>query len=854
MITRILLLLLLAFPSLSLAQIVKKIGYATSADVLLHPELSVGDYLSKNGAHTGRYYIIQNEIACAITDSGGDALFTDTSHGLTTGDPIRIKKSAHYNGYGLANVITANTFKITKLDGTTLAYVANESNSFWMPMFDSHDAKNFSLGVNSQGKACWDKYQISANLADFATSYAYENHNSDGTLRYEHGNVDHYTGPIGNRFWFIWEDLTAPITDDGSGNALGTLTAHGLSSGYVALKTGISQYATFLTVNYWYLEVINANTFKFKTNATGSYMPYNGVGNVKFSMTIDASKMEGLDIAGSSSNPVIASNTDGQAIFRRSYESATSYGFELWGGVDHFRMTGEYNTYLGTGNVNYQGRNVITGFYDGLFGIEFQFASSAFNNTIFQVGDGAIHIELDNYRVNGGGHGFAGTMLKTDGYSNLPAMYIKLHDAVITDTHGEGCYIGNTGSNTPGAPQLQHAIHLTMYNMIFARTGVEIIQTGQLLPGSHIYNNVAFLGSMTRHAPFFVAQSTLFQAPCRAGGVVIENNIFIGGGVQSVTIQTSVADEVGDGSPILLRNNVWQDNCGRFIYYNNTANTGESPIRFENNWIKRVSPYDTDRNESQPTFDGLVLQLDIETEFTLNGFHIDNGMSSLDLIEDGPIATQFFPSVVTESVPDVEFQNIGFTGINLRDVYSWFRNYKANHPTHGEIQSGIPDQGEQIDRGIGEILLYDGKTYKSLTVHTSDIAPDLDATNYVQLFWDATGKRSDEVGYTSAYSFTSPLDYRLEEDNYFNEQGMGLFENLPNTRTRITYEWVYDNSGSPNTTFIQEIGQLKDKMSIDLSEVTELVGENNWIRKKVQVVRSNGTVEDAVTNNWYQLN
>ncbi len=122
------------------------------------------------------------------------------------------------------------------------------------------------------------------------------------------------------------------------------------------------------------------------------------------------------------------------------------------------------------------------------------------------------------------------------------------------------------------------------------------------------------------------------------------------------------------------------------------------------------------------------------------------------------------------------------------------------------------------------------------------------------MFWDASGKRSDEVGYTTPYSFTSPLDYRLEEDNYFNELGMGLFENLPNTRTRITYEWVYDNSGSPNTSFIQEIGQLKNQNAIDLDEVTELVGENNWIRKKVQVVRSNGHIENVVTNSWYQLN
>lgn len=834
---RILLLLLITFTSYG--QLVRQIGYVTAAEVALHPQMTLGDYMIKDRGHTNiRLYIIQNEQACSITDNSGDALFTDNAHGLTTGTAIRVKKSKYYNGYGTANVINANTFKITKLDGTTLAFNQNESNSFWTLMYESHDEKNFSLGVNSQGKACYDKYQISGNLADFRTSYAYNNHNADGTLRAEHGNFSNYTGPIGDRLWFVFEDITVPITNNGSGHALATLTNHGIPNGYVVLKTEVSSYATRLTNNHWYLESVNANTFRFKTNATGSYMPFTTNANVTFSIVIDASKMEGIDIAGSEDNPVIATNTEGQTIFRRSYESGTSYGYDMWGGVSHFRFTGQYDPILRTGDVNYQGREINKLFPYGEYGIEFQFGSSPLNNTIFNVGDGANYVEVDHVLVNGEGRGFAGMMFKTDGYGNLPVMDVSPHDNIITDTHGEGTYIGYSTANVFGSPQTEHAVRLNMYNNIFARSGVEICQTGQLWTGSRVAHNVFFISSTTRYNPFYIGQSTHTQFKTRGiGNIFYEYNIGIGGGVQAITVQTDIADEVGDGSAIYIRKCVWQDNCGRLVYYNNT-NMTNTPLIFEDVWLKRVSPYDTDRNESQPVFDGLILENDVTTKFVLQGLHIDNGMSSLNLIDGTANSSQRFPHVTYEDVPEVEFQGNGYEGINLRDVTYWERNFKAGHPTH---------PSEQIHRNIGEIVLYHGRTYKVITNHDSDIAPDTDVTNYVQLFWDVNGIRSDYAGYSTPYSYSPPLDFRQKANTFFNIKRMGIYENMPNTNYLYHYWQVAeDDSGSPDLDTIKDLPKFYNMSELE-DDLIDFVGTGKHVRR---ITVKSGT---QIASNWIQL-
>ncbi len=833
MIKRIILLLLVAFSSYG--QIVRKIGYANASDVALHPQMSVGDYMVKNRVHASgniqRFYIDQTEILnTTVSNSSGDALFTCTAHGKANGLPVGVKLSRYYNGrYKLASV-TANTFKLTKLDGTTLAFSGVDDSAMrWYELFLSHDEKNFSLGVASHGKACRDKWLISSNLADFDTSPAYKNHNADGTLRKEHGNVDNYTGVIGNRLWLIFENQVAAITNSG-GDALATLTAHGLPSGYVMLKKTGGSYATNLKDNYWFLEVVNANTFKFRSSTTGTYMPYIANENVTFSITIDASKMGDVDVKGNSSNIVLITNTDGQAIFRKSWESVTSYGFEMWGGMKYWRMTGEYDITNKTGNVNYQGNDIEKKYYDDLFGIEFQFFNKITNNPILNIGDGANFVQVDHIRVNGGHEGFAGIMAKTDNYPGLDAgiMEVTLHSCVVTDTHGEGAYIGYSVANTSGLPQIQHSVKLIMYNMLFLRAGVEILQAGQLYEGSRISNCVFYGASLTRHAPFFLAQSSGAQVKGRIGDVIISYCIFIGSGIQSFTSQTDRADEVNTLSkPVQFLNCAFFDSCGRLTYYNLGANAGDTPLRLDNVYVKRVSVYDNLRNESSLSTTGSIYETDVLAPLDLNGVHFDTGMSGIPLLVNAANGFQKFHYIVTENVPDIEFEAHGFEGVNVKDQFYWFRNYNPTHPLYPSAQ---------IVRGIGEYLPHEGKYFKTITAHTSNLAPDLDATNYVQLFWDENGKRSDQSGYNgTAVSIRCPNDFRIKANTFWNLNNYGLYENMPNNNY-VRYYWqsAKNNAGSPDLSTLKTHFNFKNQQE-SITDLQNFIGTNYFVRRVVVV-------------------
>lgn len=78
------------------------------------------------------FILSSTENSITVSNSSGSALFTKTSHGLTTGDYVFIKTTVKdYNGFFYVNVVSANTFKIRKYaTGSDVSYIADTSGTY----------------------------------------------------------------------------------------------------------------------------------------------------------------------------------------------------------------------------------------------------------------------------------------------------------------------------------------------------------------------------------------------------------------------------------------------------------------------------------------------------------------------------------------------------------------------------------------------------------------------------------------------------------------------------------------------------------------------------------------------------
>lgn len=79
------------------------------------------------------YKLIDTELTATSSNSSGDALFTKTSHGFTTGDYIYVKsESESYNGFKYVEVISVDTFKTREYPTADFtAYTRALTISYW---------------------------------------------------------------------------------------------------------------------------------------------------------------------------------------------------------------------------------------------------------------------------------------------------------------------------------------------------------------------------------------------------------------------------------------------------------------------------------------------------------------------------------------------------------------------------------------------------------------------------------------------------------------------------------------------------------------------------------------------------
>jgi hypothetical protein len=835
------------------------IGYVTAANIASYPGTSLGDYVSDDANHDNGdrgFYIIQGDISATVSNSGGDALLTKSAHGLSTGAYIGVKDTRVYMGIWYVEVITANTFKLRKRAGAAFkTYSVAETVTYYTAR-TSHDAKNFSLGAGSDGYSRYQDFLISGSTASLVGSYAYENHNTNGGLKYIEGGSGNYSGPVGSRFWLIYRAHTTSVTNSG-GNALFTHTSHGLIDGDYIMVKGYNSWGNIGAVysGYYYVDVISSNTFMLKTNASGSYLAYLTNETVTYQRTVGASKMEGVDVKGTADVPVIITNMGGQFIARKLPESAATYGWEWFGGAEYVYCTGKYDPVRGTGHTNYRGHDSSYRYSSGTYGMWFMFYNENSNNACFNVGAGATDWEVSYIEVDGGTRGFAGIMFKTDNQPDLTMDNIIIHDCYIHDVEGEGCYIGNTGDNTPGSAPVQHWIRLHLYNNRFVRCGVEILQTGQLKDGSVVENNVAYLGTLTHMAPFFLGQSNAVQLKPRSGNVWWRNNVVVGGTANMILIQSNRADEALDSTKSLfVQNSVFHYGRQRWMYFE-LDRDGTMPFIMENIWMKNIVPYDSDRNDSKATDElEIILTNDETTETTMNNFFIDSSMDSRTVPVENWIAT-FYNMVryqTSQNLDELEFVKSGYEGLNVLDIHTWFENYNPLHDTH---------PGEAIVYTPADMVMDLGLFYKCISTHSATATrPAQDVTHWTQIFWDVNGYSSLHPDYNGVpYSTKAPDDLRLIANNFYNTRNIGLTDNETNTRTTYyTWEYAYDDGGSPDESFIQTLPfktRVLDSSATDVSPaITRLLTRSgDWIRRKIQVITPWGTVAPPHVGDWEQI-
>lgn len=737
-----------------------------------------------------------------ITNSGGDVLVTHTAHGLDDnngGMPILIGTAGSYSGYWIADVIDANTFKLKDISTAAIkAYVSDQT----------------------------IQYKHSQNYAKFY-------YDVNGVNITQSGAARGYTGTPTNRVYFDCVPRVATPSNSG-GDALYTskdlennTITHGMSTGnQIRTSTG-----------YKYVTVMSTTTFKLKNLSTdGSHIAFTNTTDITYENIWGASKQDEVDFRGTSSEPVIITNHGGQFIQRKPPEDTNAYNWDAWGGAKYTRFTGKYDQVLGTGHASYQGG--FGAFKRGSWGILIDYDNTTYLTSCITVGHDADNIEFDHFEINGHHSSFAGLQFKTDAYTNT--MDVTIHDFYIHDTGAEGWYIGNTSGQNPANPPTQQGMLLKAYNFLVVRTGNEIIQTNQMMPGSYVKNFVTAMADLEHSDPFFVFQIQGVTTLAREGDVLYENGINVGWALHNqVGDNSTSSDAISSSRKIKYRNFYFGDARGRFVYINKAT---AAPLEYENVWIEGLNK-GLSRTATTETFSEIILGLDVVTPLFMKNVVIDDAHSATTLKSGGITDAQINTNGLTRNVNvnQVAFVRSGFEGKNWTDIHKW---------VEFNVQPGLTTASWTSS----DWVCHKGLFYYSKGNHTSSTEPQSDATNWGQLFWDTNGYHSQHGSYngTPTYEYP-PDDFRLPADNEYNLRGLGTFDNVSNTLTDIDWEWSYNNSGSPNTTQIFSL-PLPDYRDHSAIEIKDRIGAGNWVRRKVTVRDSADRTSATSTSSWIQIN
>jgi hypothetical protein len=391
-------------------------------------------------------------------------------------------------------------------------------------------------------------------------------------------------------------------------------------------------------------------------------------------------------------------------------------------------------------------------------------------------------------------HGFSG-------FRYAATQFAVGHPNRICDYTVDSCYIHDGGTGEGIYAGATHAgpmyiiRNLVIKNTIFARRACENIQV-QLLSTSTdsrglIKNNVSWAPAMDWLNAFQPNQDTTFQWHLEDGGNYVEKNIFDGGG--SIVLNNFSGNQLTSkqSRPSIAQDNFFRGS-GTFSYVHSSCQYGVNRV-IRRGWLRDFNNdyYADSVNDLQNYF---VSANNGGDKFIWMQLKHNGGKAAFFQDSSTPNFEYQGISDVADVVPDVEYVNSGAyehpsKWKNFKKVYG---EYHDNDILNRPVEYHQGDIVANIEQGTEYAF------YKLLVDYTtlgdSDLTPRqhilaYGEVVYKRLYWDETGLRNDQVGFSgNNYSSYPPDDFRLVSNNFYNKLGYGLQCNEPNT-DYTQYKW-----------------------------------------------------------------
>lgn len=486
-------------------------------------------------------------------------------------------------------------------------------------------------------------------------------------------------------------------------------------------------------------------------------------------------------LTGTQSCPIVITNYGGQVKCRQF----------IIQGVSYFKITSRYDPANKTGDVNFQGHATGLAFSSGKYGFWIQ--NQWQDIEAFMLGiagsdpNQATNWEVEYMEISDGGFS---NVFKWDS-QGAPMSDCSIHDLYIHDQHGEGVYVGSTGSGTQN-----QFINLHFYNNRVLRVGNEGLQLGQLREGCLIENNVVH-GAINWKSPFGEYQDNGIQFGFRNGGVTFRKNVVINGGEKWINSFTNLLTGITPSGSIVIDNNVFLYCHGPLgAYFGQSGFIPNVDFKITNNYFGKCKfDYDEIYTDSRAVNAPHLLRIANDAAFLLqnNTWDGTDGRSSFYFVVSGdnhPVVTETGTQLRT--IPDIEFINyMGFpAGFNYTTHEQWASLVGLTWGNEDQFGYAGTKKGQPVTYIAGDYVTHKSKLYKAL-LNNSGIEPGV-TTNWAT-YWSLTTYTKPDTSTTT----TPPDDVRLVANSYYNATGAGLTSNPAYTGTTTT---TTSTSSSTSTT------------------------------------------------------
>lgn len=520
-------------------------------------------------------------------------------------------------------------------------------------------------------------------------------------------------------------------------------------------------------------------------------------------------------LSGTEECPIIITNYDGQVKCKQF----------IIAGVAYFKLTGKYDATDQTGDPDYLGHADRYAFSSSKYGIWISnqwidvedFMLGIAGSTGFQ----ATNWEVEYLEISDGGFS---NVFKWDNQGQ-PMMDCSIHDLYIHDQHGEGVYVGSTGSGTQNP-----FINLHVYNNRILRVGNEGMQLGQLREGCIIEHNVIH-GAVNWRSPFGEYQDNGVQFGFRNGGVEFKKNVIINGGEKWINAFTNNSGDVVSSGVIKIEDNVFLYNHGPLgAYFGQSSFLPDVSFSIRNNYFgKCFFNYSEVYTDSRAINSPHLIRIANDAYFLLenNTWDGTDGRTQFYSVVSDTNPTINAVGTVNAEVPDINFiQYMELPdGFNYVYLEQWASLVGQTWGNENQFGFGGTKKGQAITYIAGVYVTHKSKVYKAIQ-NSSQIEPGVTA-NWAS-YWELVNY-TDSV--TSDTTTTPPDDVRLVADSFYNSFSAGLLDNPTYTGTTTTSTTIYPTTtttttSTTTTTTTTLAVPLADKLALSVES-----GDNGFTLK-----------------------